>query len=341
MRKLVLCAALLVAACDDTPAPLQPLDSGKDVTFVDGTTPDTGLDAEADATADAEADAMDAADGASDAAMADADAGAVGDGAPPPPAPICDPTKTWAAGVKLAPSTSSIDDMSTVTGDETTLAWITPGDGIVHYVDRVDASVAWDPARTLPGTGLAPGQRIALTRDGNHLYGIGTDLRSFVGFTRSSHVDPFVGPALDMTLADLNLEGSALAVGETFSDLVVGTSSTSLLVRLAGGSSPGLRLSTRVLPTDTWATTTAFAPQAEFDVVAGKARRPTGLSTDTRALFYFDEASGHEKVGFFAYDAPTASVFADLGAHTNAQPNDDCTVLYYTASDDLYSALKQ
>ena len=339
MKRVVICAALLVAACDgDSPPALQGGDSGKDATSVDGTT-DTGVDGEADATADVETDAADAADDAADAAVADA--GVDGDGAPPPPAPICDPTKTWAGGVKLAPSTSSIDDMSTVTGDETTLAWITPGDAVVHYVDRVDASVAWDPERTLPGTGLAPGQRIAVTRDGNHLYGLGTDLRSFVGFTRSSHADPFVGPTLDLTLSDLNLEGSALAVGETFSDLVVGTSSTSLLLRLAGGSSPGLRLSTRVLPTDTWASTTAFAPQSEFDVVAGKARRPTGLSTDRRALYFFDEASGHEKVGFFDYDAPTASLFVDLGAHANAQPNDDCSVLYYTATDDLYSALKQ
>lgn len=342
MRRAVFCVALLLAACggDPPPAPLQSSDAGKDTTTADVSV-DTGadgsdVDAEADAATDAAVDvATDAADAAQDA-TADA-----GDGGPVPPTPVCDPTKTWAAGVKLTPSTLAIDARSTVTGDETTLAWITPNDGVVHYVDRVDSTVAWDAERTLPGTGLAPGERIALTRDGGHLYGIGTDLRSLVGFTRSSRVDPFVGPALDLTLSDLNLEGAALASGESFADLVVGTSNTVLLLRVAGGSSPGLRLSARVLPTDTWPTTTAFAQQSEFDVVAGQARRPTGLSTDHRALFYFDEPTGHEKVGFFDYDALTATLFVDLGARSDAQPNDDCTMLYYTATDDLYSAQKQ
>lgn len=332
---LVFGAELSLVACGDPPPSLVPIgnDSGADTapskdaaadSAVDAAPPDGGGgDAEVDAQADA-----------SDAALDAGDAGDAG------PAPTCDPTRGWNAGVKVTSSTSGIDALSAVTGSESVLAWVTPADGVVHYVGRDSPQDPWGAEQTLAPNGLAPNEKVALSGDGLYLYALATSRRSIHAFTRTSRADPFSGPS-NATVVDLNTEGGALSGGATFSDLVVGTSSTALVLRVAGGSSPGLRLSTRVLPTDTWATTTAFAPQSEFDVVLGKARRPTGLSTDRRALFYFDEVTGHQKVGYFDYDATLATQFTDLGVLGGAQPNEDCTVLYYDATADLYSATRK
>ena len=332
-------AGFLLAACDDTgPAPLSGSDSGTDAA--------PGKDAAGDSTVDAEpGDA--GGDGGADADPdADPDAGddggdaATGDAGDSGPAPTCDPTRGWNTGVKITSSTLGVDALEAVTGSESVLAWITPSDGVIHYVGRDFPQDPWGAEQTLPGSGLASGQKVALSSDGLYLYALAASKRSIQVFTRSSRADPFTGPGT-ATAADLNTEGSALTGGANFSDLVIGTSSTALILRIEGGSSPGLRLSTRVLPTDTWATTTAFAPQSEFDVVAGKARRPTGLSTDRRALFYFDEVTAHQKVAYFDYDATLATQFTDMGVIGGAQPNEDCTVLYYDATADLYSATQK
>lgn len=333
----------MLVACEEEPPTILTPDSGVDPDSggtdakVDVGKPDAKADASADAKSDSTVDGGDAGD-ASDAS----DAGDASDAfiEAGPPLPICDPNKGWNTGVKLTISTLGIDSLSSVTGNETTLAWITPSDGVIHYVDHDFPQDPWGPEQTLPPTGLAPGQRVALSGDGLYLYALVTDMRSIVAFTRSSRTDPFTGPGT-ATLANLNAEGAALAIGDTFADLVVGASNTSLLLRVASPTTPSIRRSLRVLPSDPWAPTTAFAVQTELSVLLGQARRPTGLSADGRALFYFDEVNGHQKVGFFDYDAPTATQFVDLGVMDGAQVNGDCTMLYYGATDDLYSATKK
>ncbi|CAN5337487.1 hypothetical protein BH09MYX1_BH09MYX1_14540 [soil metagenome] len=294
-----------------------------------GATPPDGSDGGTDAaiaTNDAGADAR--SDAATDAAV---DGGSV---TPPPALPgVCDSTRTYPSVSKLAVSTVALEAMPTASEDGLTVAWITPNDGAVHYADRVDSVTAFTAAKTLSNPKLATGERVALARDGHTLYGVRADRLALVAFTRAASGDDF-GAAGTSTLE--NLDGE-LVSGESFADVVVGSSSLALVYRRVGGSSPGLRLATRIMPGDAWATSTPFAVQAELAMVGPKARKPTGLSNDRRAIFYFDELSGTEKIGFFEWDATTATTFLDLGARANAQPNSDCTVLTYDTAGDLYT----
>jgi hypothetical protein len=269
-------------------------------------------------------------DASSDAGAADA-----ADAAPIPDlTATCNPAKTWLNGVSVGVTTSSAS-LATINGSETSIAWLTEDD-VVHYADRADTSSAFGADRTIT-SGVAPGERVALTSDGLTLYAIGADSRSLVAFVRGTTDDDFA--AADSPLLDnLNAELAALESNATVSDLVVGTSSNVMLLRYVGGSSAGLRKAQRIMPTDAWPSTSPYAQQAELAVVNGKARRPTGLSLDGRALFFYDEVSGAQMVGFFAYDATTIAQFSSLGSKLDAQTNTDCTTLYFDDGSTIRSA---
>ena len=65
----------------------------------------------------------------------------------------------------------------------------------------------------------------------------------------------------------------------------------------------------------------------------GKRRRPTGISSDGRTLFYFDEVTSLERAAW--RDGPTSAfgLFKDIGAFAEAVPNLRCDTLYYQGQD--------
>ena len=72
----------------------------------------------------------------------------------------------------------------------------------------------------------------------------------------------------------------------------------------------------------------------DFDDGTGSKRKlPTGLSSDSRTLFYFDEGTGTEVARF--RDRPDAPLYdhVDLGALAGATPNAKCDRIYYTSAD--------
>jgi hypothetical protein len=296
-----------------------------------GLVPDTQIDTDGGTTTNPKPDA------AANTPDAGTDSAATVDAAPvlptSAPKPVCDPTRTFANPSKLSVSSNAIEAMPTIANDGLTVAWITPNDGVVHYADRADLQSAFSASKTIADAGLATGERVALSRDGHMLYGVRADRHAIVSFTRSSDGDDFVSSG---TATLDNVDGE-IVNGESVSDVVVSATGLALVYRRVGGSSPGIRLATRVMPTDTWSTTVAFAAQTELTPIGQKARRPTGLSADKRALFFFDEVTEKQMVGFFDWDATTATTFADLGARTGTSPNADCTTLYYESSSDLWS----
>jgi hypothetical protein len=62
-------------------------------------------------------------------------------------------------------------------------------------------------------------------------------------------------------------------------------------------------------------------------------RRPTGVSSDDRTLFFFDEVSGKERAAW--REAPSAAfgVFGDLSVAPEGAPDEACRVLYYQGMD--------
>jgi len=278
---------------------------------------------------------------AGDAAANPSDGGADASndgGTTPLPAAVCDPLQMWGAAAKIPLSTAQEDTLVSVTSDERSLTWITPIDNAVYYADRDDPAQPFGAAKILPTAGLALGERVAITFDGLTLYAIRSDRQGLVAFARDSRADSFATHGT-LSLDNLNAEGASLGAGNYFTDLVV--SNTVLLLRVTGGASAGIRLATRALPGEAWSATSPFAAQSELAISGGKARRPTGISSDRRALFYWDEVSMTEKVALFPFDTATATAFVDIGDRASAQPNSLCTSLYYSATGDLFLAPKK
>lgn len=57
--------------------------------------------------------------------------------------------------------------------------------------------------------------------------------------------------------------------------------------------------------------------------------RPTGVSKDLRTLFFWDDVRGVERAAFRAGPGCGFTTVVDLGPLPGAQPNDECTALYF------------
>jgi hypothetical protein len=260
-----------------------------------------------------------------------------------PPIANCSPAAVWLTPANEPFSTAEGDFAPAIAGNGLSLVWLTgTGEPTVHVVDRSVDSDPWSAGRTFSGADLAPGERVAVTQDGLKVYGVGLDGRSIVQFARASRADNFgAGATMGGELDTVRGIVAAFAVGEKVSDLVVSTSGLLLVFRKTSGADVGLFISRRANVADSWPAPTRFAVQAELLPAATNARRPTGLSADGRALFYWDESTSTQRIAHFAFNAPTAMTFADLGARRGANPNAACTRIYSNNDMDIQSSGRQ
>ncbi len=275
---------------------------------------------------------VDASDASAPATRPDA---GVRDSAPPAPAPACDPGKGWGPSAEIFLPGAAAKTLDAISADEYTVAW-SSSDGVVRVADRLTLPGSFGQPQELSFT-FATGERVALGADGRSLYGVRADGRGLTMLDRASRDDAFA-PSDGVVLSNLQAELDAMAQDERVADLVMGASDTALLFRRVGGAAPGLRLAMRVMPSDAWSTTQPFAAQPELSMVGGRARRPTGLSADLRALYFLDESSGVSRVAHFPYDGAVASIFLDAAAQERAQPSRDCTTLYFSSGGKIFSA---
>ncbi len=85
---------------------------------------------------------------------------------------------------------------------------------------------------------------------------------------------------------------------------------------------------------DAWQMPTSISENL-FDGTTAARPLPSGLSKDSRTLFYFDEKTSKQAARFRDRGDPSAplSTQIDLGDRPGAIPNADCDVLYYTSDD--------
>jgi hypothetical protein len=319
----VSCVAL--GCSSETPPAGTKVDSGAAGDSSLATAEDGGADASVDAAFDAEK--MDAAEAGPFVVPA-----------------ACDPGAKYGAGVSLGLGVGQIKQLSAIADDERTIAWITPSDGVVHYADRLKNAVTFTGEQTLDGSALAPGEPVALEPAGLVLYAVASGGRAIVQYARSAPGDALsVAPNLALpmlTVAQLNAQLAAMPPAERLSDLTIGAVGLALVARHVGGQAPGLLRADRMMPSAWWPQLAAFAAQGELVQSGSSARRPSGFSSDARALFYFDELTATAKTAYFDLDLSKASVFVDRGAWSRAQPNRDCSKVYYDAGGDLLVAAR-
>jgi hypothetical protein len=244
----------------------------------------------------------------------------------PMPPQDCANVAAWSAPMLGTFSTTADDGNPATDGMGLEVFWTTLDNGAVriHYVSRARDTAPWNAEASFLAVGVEPGERIAPTSDGMHVYAIATGRRSLVEYARASSADAFTRTD-GAILSNLNQE-----IQGDIADLVVAESGRALLYRKIGAAGTMLALSLRLLPSDMWPPTGAFANVPELATIAGKARRPTGLARDLSALFYWDEVNSTERIALFPNDGGSPN-FVDIGARRGASPTRACTEIYFSA----------
>lgn len=321
--------AIACSGGGDSHPPSETVDSGPDVgadaRAPDGSSTDTGTGAES------------AADGSPGS---DAGADALPDALGPPPdagPSRCDPRGQWSAGQLLPVSTTDPDVMGAITPDELTLAWMSgsAATGTVHFADRAATSSPFGASQTLAGSFAL--DKVALSPDGLRLVVVNADRKGFTELTRADRQSAFGSPG-DGALARLNHYGSNFfQPGEAFASPVISPDDMTLYYTRSGVGRTNTAWFAVRSDTQPWVLGDSFT-QAELVTAAGKRRVPTGISADSRTLFYFDESTSTEKAAFRPAVGWPFDKFVDLGPRSGAQPNGSCGAIYYAASQDLFEA---
>jgi hypothetical protein len=243
---------------------------------------------------------------------------------------LCPPGDAWNVGAIVDELTSPSGEMiATVTPDELSLAWVEPvaGGGIIHYVDRGDLSMPFGFAQAIAALDLDPLHGIALSQDGLRLVMVRANGLGFVEQTRAYRGDPF-GKPTSAPYDGINAL-AAQQPGFTFADPVLsGNDGVFIYSRFSSVAGPTLFESQRS-GLEPWPVGAALTgPLLTMD--GGKRRRPTGLSSDLRSLFYHDDASGTLRVAFRGASTGQFTEASDINAGITGQPNHSCTRLYYT-----------
>jgi len=222
--------------------------------------------------------------------------------------------------------------IASVTPDELSLAWVEPvaGGGIIHYVDRGALSMPFGFAQAITAVDLDPLQGIALSQDGLRLVMVRAKGLGFVEQTRAFRGDPFDKPS-SAPYASINALAAQQA-GLTFADPVLsGDDGVFIYSQFSGVAGPTLFESQRS-GLDPWPVGAGLTGKL-LTMADGKRRRPTGLSSDLRSLFYHDDVSGKLRVAFRAAKTGQFTAASDINAGITGQPNYSCTRLYYTGQE--------
>jgi hypothetical protein len=308
----------------------------------------SGVDGSADASpteGGPDHDAAVAADGASDAAASSTEGGEAGvDGSfmPPPVTPVCSQTAVWGAGTLLAISTSSDDELDSITPDALTIAW-TEGTGASATLEIADRASTTDPfgAPQSLAAGQFTADRVALSPDGLRLVVVNADAQGFSELTRSARTSSSVfGAAATGSYANLN---GALSSGLSYGDPVLGADDAVFYYSVYGGSQTATIYRTaRLLKGDTWPTGAALTSSTGLAAQGTLRRRPTGISSDEQTLFFFDEVMGIERAAWIDSSTGAYDAFVNLAGYRLASPVSACDALYYSAqgasSIDLFVA---
>lgn len=266
------------------------------------------------------------------------DSGLVGEAGSPqgvvvvvPPA-ACSETALWMGAAPLAAvSTAASESLLSVTSDELDLIFLRGS--AVFRAHRDSASSDFDAGSvvTLPD-GYVATAGVALSGDGLTLVLVSTDGQSFASLSRASRGVDF-GATADATAFTALNERSAQTL-EHYAAPVLAPDGSSFVFT---GFTPGVDGSVvyeSVQAAGQWAMPSNIS-HSVFDGQGSARTLPTGLSSDSRTLFYFDESTSLEMVIF--RDRPDAPLYdpASLGQLAGAAPNAACNRLYYSSAGDV------
>ena len=282
----------------------------------------------------AEGGAADGGEGGEGGARADGGSGGVEPGmviVVPPSA--CSEAAKWAAATAvMGVSTDSDEKLLSITADELDIVFAR-GPSMFH-AHRATAADSFDAGTeiTLPA-GYSVGGGASLSADGRTLLITQTDGLGFAALTRADRSAEFGATADPSAFVALN--DRAVQTQEHCGAPVLAPDGKSLI--FAGYSfTPGAtaRVYEAARSGASWAMPQDISADI-FDGTSEKRALPSGLSSDSRTLFYYDEATSKQAARF--RDRPDAPLYTvvDLGGRVGAVPNATCTHLYYTGDGNV------
>ena len=248
----------------------------------------------------------------------------------------CSQTPSWTGAAPLdVISTAADERLLSITADELDVAFLRGGALYVAHRDAASASFAAPTAVTLPADYVADAG-IALSADGKTLVLVATSGMSFAALTRDDRTADFSATADDSAFVALN--DRAAQTQEHYAAPVLAPDGKSFVF---SGFTPGYGdvvgvsfVYESLLSGEVWDMPGNLSHES-FDGTDTKRPLPTALSSDSRTLFYFDEATSTEMVRFRDRpDAPLGSPI-DISGLDGAVPNTKCDRVYYSSAGDV------
>jgi hypothetical protein len=225
-------------------------------------------------------------------------------------------------------NTPGITRFNGVTPALTAILW-TDAAGDVILASRTDTMSDYGIPEKIGATISSPGGKAALAPSANEVVVVsGTTL---VAYERAGEGAPWTGPNAK-SLAPIN--DWIAAQGGSPAEPVIGASGKTLFfLRTPASGAPELCESSWDGAGAAWGKPEVHTSADLASTDATKRRRPTGVGSDDRTLFFFDEVAGIERSATRDLAAGEFTAFADVGDYKDAVPNDGCGLVYYFGSD--------
>ncbi|MET0789936.1 MAG: hypothetical protein ABW061_00315 [Polyangiaceae bacterium] len=253
------------------------------------------------------------------------------------PPSACSQNADWGSPLAL-PGVSGTGDerLLSITADELDIVFVR--DGTLRRAHRDKASADFDTPSTvtIPADyGVSDGA--TLSADGKTLLLVATSGQGFAVLTRTSRSAAF-GTTAD-TSAFFGLNARAVQTMEHYTSPVLSPDGKSLIYtgftpNPTTGDAGVARVYESLWANDTWQMPESIS-DGFFTGTTAARPLPSGLSADSRTLFYFDEKTSKQAARF--RDRPDAplNVLVDLGDREGAIPNAACDVLYYSSDGNV------
>ena len=253
----------------------------------------------------------------------------------------CSETAAWTNAVPVPGISTAADErLLAISADELDLLFVR--DGVPMRAHREISGAAFGEAVTLTiadGYGVDAGA--ALSADGKTMVLLSTTGQSFAAFTRSTRSEDFALSADESAFVAINQR--AIQTSQRYAAPVLSPDGKTFVFAAFlpvpaggfGGSFEGVSLVYETPWTvNGWAMPESVS-QDLFDGTSVARPLPSGLSSDSRTLFYLDEGNGQQVARF--RDRPDAPLYTvvDLEARTHAVPNAKCDRLYYSSGGDV------
>lgn len=295
---------------------------------------------------DAAGSAGEADDGGSSGAAGSAGEGGAGGASDegtvvPVPPSTCSENAAWTSATVLEGiSTDANEQLLAITADELDILFVRDGVPMREHRDSAKSAFGAGNALTIAdGYGIDAGA--ALSADGKTMVLLATAGQNFAAFTRDSRNAPFDTTPDESAFSGINQR--ALQTMQHYAAPVLAPDGKTFVFSAftpepEAGFPTGFAgvslVYESVWSTDSWAMPESIS-QYLFDGTTADRPLPSGLSSDSRTLFYLEEGSGKQMARFRdRADAPLYTVI-DLDQRTHAVPAAACNRLYYSSKGDI------